>query len=331
MIKFNNLITDVPGIKVGNAHDANVRTGVTVLLPDTQVVAGVDVRGGAPGTREVSLLSPSCLAHDSFAIVLSGGSLFGLDAASGVMHWLREKKRGSIFFDACIPTVPSAILFDLRNGGDKSWADEYLYSKLGKQAADNASEIFELGNSGAGFGATAGGIKGGLGSTSQVAGNGAIVGALVATNSFGSTTMGDSARFWASDHEHNNEFGGAKAYDGPLPIKTNIPFDDAEAGANTTLGIVATDMELTKAQAQRIAMIAHDGYAKSIHPVHSPFDGDIIFVVSTGKIPMTDPSVDVTYLGLAAAECIARAATRGVYEAKSLGEVLSYKEMFNLD
>lgn len=328
MASTRNLITDVPGLKVGNAHNATVRTGVTVVLPDKPVVGAVDVRGGAPGARETDLLSPTCMSDETFALVLSGGSLFGLDAASGVMHWLRERKIGSEFLNVSIPTVPSAILFDLGNGGDKSWQDEHLYSKLGKEAASAAKVDFDLGTVGAGFGAQAGGLKGGLGSASQVAQNGAMVGALVATNSFGSVTLGESGRLWASEFEQNNEFGGAKPFEGSYPVDTKLPFENAAVGANTTLGIVATDMALTKAQAQRVAMIAHDGYAKAIHPVHTPFDGDIIFVISTGQRKMADPSVDITYLGMAAVECVARAATRGVVEATSLGDIKSYTDVW---
>ncbi|NJO35749.1 MAG: hypothetical protein HC869_24390 [Rhodospirillales bacterium] len=174
---MRNLITDVPGLRVGNAQSLKVRTGVTVVLPDKPAVGSIDVSGGAPGTRESDLLSPSCMSQHVDGIVLSGGSLYGLDAASGMMHWLRRHGYGSKFLDTTIPSVPSAIIFDLLNGGDKSWADEHLYTRLAERAADSVSLDFKLGTEGAGTGCCAGSIKGGLGSASQVAGNGAIVGA----------------------------------------------------------------------------------------------------------------------------------------------------------
>lgn len=325
---MQNLITDVPGILVGNAQDLTVRTGVTVVLPasDEGFVAAIDVRGGAPGTRESDLLDPSVLGERTDAIALAGGSLFGLDAASGLMHWLRRNGRGGRFLDTVIPSVPSAIIFDLLNEGDKSWQDERLYSDLANAAADAADGAFQLGTRGVGTGASAGNLKGGLGSASTKAQNGATVGALVVVNSFGQTVMPGSARFWAADLERNGEFGGPR--DAPaLPVETTFPEFAAEPGGNTTLAVIATDMALTKAQARRVAMIAQDGLSRAIHPVHTPFDGDVVFCLSTGKIPPTDPSVDTTILGMAAVETLARAVARGVYEATPLGPNKTYREI----
>ena len=323
---MRNLITDVPGLRVGNAQDLDVRTGVTVVLPDEPAVGSIDVGGGAPGTRESDLMSPSCMSEHVDSIVLSGGSLYGLDAASGMMHWLRRNGCGSKFLGMTVPSVPSAIIFDLLNGGDKSWSDEHLYTRLAEKAADAAAVDFKLGTEGAGTGCCAGSIKGGLGSASQMAGNGAIVGALVVANSFGEVLMPGSLRFWAADFERDGELGNQPAFDGPRPVRTDLP-GFSRPGQNTTLAVVATDMSLTKGQAQRVAMIAQDGFARAIHPVHTPFDGDVIFVISTARRPIENPSEDVTWIGMAAVECVARTTARGVYEASSLGDVTAYRSL----
>lgn len=312
---MKNLITDVEGIKVGNADDDTVKSGVTVILPDAPVIAAVDVRGGGPGTRETDALDPSCMVEHIHALVLSGGSAYGLDAASGAMDWLRSKKRGFQIGEALVPVVPSAILFDLLNGGDKNW-DTPPYRALAETACNNAARDFNLGNAGAGLGAEAGKRKGGLGSASDVCDNGAIIGALVAVNSFGNVTMPESDVFWVWPYEKNNEFGGRGPYTGSVPVPDDVQFN-LPVGTNTTLGVIATDMTLTRGQAQRIAIMAHDGFARAINPVHTPYDGDTIFVISTGKKPMLDPVVDVTQLGMNAACTMARAIARGVYEAES--------------
>jgi len=311
---LKNLITDVEGIKVGNAGDDKAKSGVTVILPDAPVTAAVDVRGGAPGTRETDALDPSCMVEQIHALVLSGGSAYGLDAASGAMDWLRKKQRGFQIGEALVPVVPSAILFDLLNGGDKNW-DTPPYRTLAETACNNAARDFVLGNSGAGLGAEAGKRKGGLGSASDVCDNGAIVGALVAVNPFGNVTIPASDVFWAWPYEKNNEFGGRGPYHGPLPVPDDVQFNLA-VGTNTTIGVIATDMTLTRGQAQRVAIMAHDGFARAINPVHTPFDGDSVFVISTGKKSMVNPVVDVTQLGMNAARTMARAIARGVYEAE---------------
>lgn len=323
---MRNLITDVPGIRVGNAQNRKVRTGVTVVLPEGGAVCAVDVRGGAPGTRETDLLDPSCMSERSDGIALAGGSLFGLDAAGGLMHWLRRKGHGGKFLDATIPSVPAAIVFDLHNEGDKSWTDERLYFDLATEAADAAGKDFAMGTEGAGTGTTAGEIKGGLGSASQKLDSGATVGALVVVNCFGQAVIPGSKRFWAADFERGGEFGGCTDLSPPAPVKTEIP-EFAEAGLNTTLAVIATDLTLTKAQAKRIAMVAQDGLARAIHPVHTPFDGDVIFCISTGKQEMEAKEVEVTLLAMAAVECLARATARGVYEATELGPYPPYRSL----
>ncbi len=325
-----NLISDVDGIQVGNAADPTIRTGATVVLPDAPVVAGVDVRGGAPGTRETAALDPSCLVEKIDAIVLSGGSVFGLDAAGGVTQWLAARDRGFPVGGFRAPIVPAAILQDLTNGGDKDWGDEPPYRRLGIQAADAAAAGFALGNAGAGFGARAGRLKGGLGSVSAVDGE-IQVGALVAANPLGEVTMADSATFWAWPFEQAGEFGGraqgvalaGRAADRELALAA-----DSRLGCHTTIGVVATNVMLDKAAARRIAIMAHDGLARAIRPVHTPLDGDTIFAVSTGQIPLAEPApLALAQLGSLAADCVARAVARAVFEAESLGDMPSYRSL----
>lgn len=191
-----NLITDVPGVMVGNAHDAAACSGVSVVLPEQAAVAAVDIRGGGTGTRELALLDPEATVEQVDAIVLSGGSAFGLDAAGGVMAWLAARGRGVQIGTAVVPIVPAAILFDLLNGGAKNWGDTPPYRALGMRAAETAGAGFDLGNAGAGYGAHAGLLKGGLGSASVVHDSGVTVGAIAAVNSLGSVVMPKSLTFW---------------------------------------------------------------------------------------------------------------------------------------
>ncbi|TQV78306.1 P1 family peptidase [Denitrobaculum tricleocarpae] len=325
----SNAITDVPGLKVGNAGDFGLRSGVTVILPDRPAVAAVDARGGGTGTRETVLLDPSATVERVDAIVLSGGSAFGLDAASGVTGWLAEQGRGFRIKEAVVPIVPAAILFDLQNGGDKDWGRMAPYHQLGKDAAAVASIDFALGNAGAGIGAAAGDLKGGLGSASVLMGTGVTVGALAAVNPVGSVVMPGTAHFWAWPFERDGEFGGSPPSPKPLTWDQNYSFPQGTAGQNTTLVAVATDAVLTKAQAQRVAVMAQDGLARAIRPVHTPLDGDVVFVLSTGRIALKDSISELATIGMLAADTVARAIARGVYEAESLGETLSYRERFS--
>jgi len=320
-----NLITDVPGLKVGQAQDDVVRTGVTVILPDDRAVAAVDVRGGGPGTRETEVLQAENLVDAVDAIVLSGGSMYGLGAGDGVAAWLGARGRGypvsSLPHLPRAPIVPAAILFDLANGGDKAWGEDPPYRRLGMEAAGNAGLDFALGVAGAGYGAKAGQLKGGTGSASIVTHDGYTVGAIAAVNSFGSVVGGDGLTFWASPFEIDGEFGGRS------PAGLAIPADDwgmaklnPGVRENTTIACVATDVALTKAQARRVAIMAQAGMAMSIRPVHTPFDGDIVFALSTGRRPLDDASDRsanqmVARIGALAADCLARAVARGVYEA----------------
>ena len=321
-----NLITDVDGLKVGNAEDDGARTGVTVVLPDTRAVCAVDVRGGGPGTRETEALDPSCLVDAVDAVVLSGGSAFGLDAASGVMSWLAGEGRGFEVAGAIVPIVPSAILFDLLNGGDKAWGAVPPYRGLGIAAAREAGREFELGNAGAGLGGTAGDMKGGLGSASAVGDDGLTVGALVAVNCVGSGLIPGTDTLWAWPFEQAGEMGGQKppVLAGDLPMAEAMPGLPAE---NTTIGVVATNARLAKGQAKRVAMMAHDGYARTIRPIHTPFDGDTIFSLALASWgPDAVDPVLLARIGSLAADCMARAVGRALWHAESLGELVSYRD-----
>lgn len=306
-----NLVTDVPGLRVGNAQDAVLRSGVTVLTADRPFTAAVHVMGGAPGTRETDLLAPDRMVQEVDALFLSGGSAFGLAAAEGVMAGLRAAGRGFAVGPARVPIVPGAILFDLLNGGQKDWT-ESPYPALGRAAFDDAAAGFALGTAGAGFGALTGRLKGGLGSASAVLPSGITVGALVAVNALGAATVGDGPHFWAAPWEEGAEFGGL----GPAPrMAQDAPLPRKRMGESTTLAIVATDAALTKAQAQRMAVAAHDGMARALAPSHTLLDGDLVFAVSTGDRTIEDPLADSFQIGHAAATCLARAIARGVFLA----------------
>lgn len=313
-----NLITDVAGLRVGNADDATLKSGVTVVLCDEPAVAGVQVLGGAPGTRETDLLEPHNIVETVNAIVLSGGSAFGLDAASGVQAALREKGIGFEVGGQCIPIVPAAILFDLINGGDKDWGRYPPYRELGYEAVQNAAQDFAIGTAGAGAGALTASLKGGLGSASTVLENGVTVGALVAANPVGSATVGESRHFWAAPFEIGQEFGGL-GYPSPLPANaTDISLkfrQQPKAGANTTIAVIATDAVLTKAAAKRLAIAAHDGFARAIWPTHTPFDGDLVFALATGRSNIAFDPDAATDLYAAAGATMARAIARAVYAA----------------
>lgn len=328
-----NLITDVAGLRIGNAEDHNVRTGVTVLIADEPFAAVADIRGGAPGTRDVEALAPVSLVDGIDAITLSGGSAFGLDAPSGVQSWLRAKQRGFQIVPGApqVPVVSGAILFDLVNGGDKAWGDEPPYRGLGRIAAENASDDFKLGNVGAGLGAVAGAYKGGLGSASAVTGDGMTIGAIVAVNSVGSPLIPGSDVFWSSPLEMSGEFGGKRLPEDFVQKEFDFPPDmkGARPRENTTIAIVATDAMLTRIELQRVAIMAADGFARALRPVHTPFDGDLVFAVTTAKSKIAEPRQrDVMRIGMIAADCLSRAIARGVYEAQTLGTFKSYKDTF---
>lgn len=323
-----NLITDVAGIRVGNAHDEKLRSGVTVLLGDEPLTAAVDIRGGGTGTRDTRALDAESLVQHVHAIALSGGSAFGLDAAGGVQRYLKERDIGFAVGTARVPIVPQAILFDLLNGGDKDWGDTTPYPALAYDACSNAAADFALGTTGAGYGATTINLKGGLGSASLVTPDGITIGALAAVNAAGSVTMGESRHFWASPFELDNEFGGAGAPAYP-PTGALKPAFKARTGESTTLGIIATDAALDRPMLKRLAIMAQTGMGRAIYPAHTPLDGDIVFAVSTGAKAAPEPVWELAELGAHAANVLARAIARGVYEAAAFDDGLpAYRDRY---
>jgi len=310
-----NLITDVAGLLVGNAEDPDLASGVTVLRAERPAVAAVDVRGGAPGTLETDLLAPENMVQHVDALVFSGGSAFGLSAATGVQMWLRERGRGFPVAGVRVPIAPGAILFDIAGG--IGWTGEPPYPSLAYRAAAGAARDFALGSAGAGAGATTCNLKGGLGSASEIAPSGFTLGALAAVNAAGSATVGDTPHFWAAPFEIGAEFGGLGPPH-PWPAEARVLRHKAGALQNTTLAIVATDAALDKSMAKRLAAAAHDGLARALYPAHTPFDGDLVFALATGARPLSDPPRELAELGAVAANCLARAIARGVYEAATL-------------
>ena len=289
-------ITDIDGIKVGQSHDAQINTGVTVILPDAPVAMAADVRGGGPGTRDTDALDPSCLVDKVHGLVLSGGSVFGLAAADGVIGYLSQKGVGLPLGPRAVPVLPSAILFDLRNGGDKDWGENAPYQSLGKKAAMAATTDMEIGRFGAGYGATAGGQLGGIGSASLMTDDGIQVGAIVAVNSFGPI---------------HSEAGGERLAHGHIEMpKLGL------IGGNTTIGAVATNLDLDKASCKRLAMMAQDGFARAIRPIHTPFDGDTMFALATGAMAAPEPLAStLATVGTLAADCVVEAIRKAVRAA----------------
>jgi L-aminopeptidase/D-esterase-like protein len=312
-----NLITDVRGLRVGNATDRRLKSGTTVVICDSPAVASAQVLGGAPGTRETDLLEPQNSVQAVDAVFLSGGSAFGLDAGSGVQAALREDGRGFAVGPVRVPIVPGAILFDLLNGGDKNWGRYSPYREFGYDAARLAALDFALGSEGAGAGALTAGLKGGLGSASAVVAD-FTLGALVAVNPLGSVTFGASRHFRAAPHEIGDEFGGfglpAVLPEGAADVTTKLDLR-GEPEANTTIAVIATDAVLTKAECKRLAIAAHDGFARAIWPSHTPMDGDIVFALSTGAGGRAPDGTAFMRLCAAASAVMARAIARGVYFA----------------
>ncbi|MDP6564596.1 MAG: P1 family peptidase [Alphaproteobacteria bacterium] len=321
-----NLITDVDGITVGNAEDPRAITGVTVVLPEEGAMAGVDVRGAAPGTRETDLLDPSCMVDRIDAVCLSGGSVHGLQAGDAVVAWLTARDRGFALGPWRLPIVPGAIIFDLNCGGDKDWGEEPPYRRLARQACDVAGTDFALGNAGAGMGACAGRLKGGLGSASAVGDDGLQVAALAVANPVGATVMPGGGTFWAWALEQDGELGGQLPPTRPAGGEGEIPVE-SRIGGNTTLAVVATNATLDNAQARRLATMAHDGMARAIRPVHTPFDGDTIFALSTARRPLPEPAgMAIARIGSLAADCLSRAIARAVFEAEAIPGFPAYRE-----
>lgn len=321
MTPKRNHIADVAGLRVAHAHDAAIASGVSLALVAQPNVAAVSVRGGAPGSRDTALLDPEMSVQGVDAVVLSGGSAYGLDAAGGVMAALRDHRIGFTVGATVVPIVVQAITFDLLNGGDKNWGRRAPYWDMGLAAADAAlmADISDdrLGTVGGGYGATTPNLKGGFGAASAVTSGGFTVGAMVVVNAVGSAVIGDGPHFWSAAVEHQGEFGGLgmpsriAASDLRMRIKGGGP-------PSTTIALVATDAVMTKAEAKRVAIMADDGLARAIRPAHAPMDGDTVFAVATCRKPMRAGAYDLTEIGLTAADCLARAIARGVYEATAL-------------
>ncbi len=331
---MNNLLTDIEGVRVGHVDDRDLASGVTAIIFDEPAVASMDARGGGPGTRDTTLLEPGYTVEAIHGITLSGGSAFGLDAGGGAMSWLAEQGRGFPMGNVRVPIAPGAVIFDLLNGGNKNWGRFSPYRDFGYAAAAAASDgAFALGSVGAGLGATTANLKGGVGSASAVTSSGVKVAALAVANAAGSVVIGDGPWFWAAPFELNGEFGGRGQ---PPAFTADMHAPRLKGGRratplqNTTLAVVVTDAQLTKPGARRLAVVAQGGLARAINPVHAPLDGDVVFAAATGKKPL-DGHVEMTELGMLAANVVARAIARGVYEATALpfpGSVPSWKDQF---
>jgi L-aminopeptidase/D-esterase-like protein len=317
----SNGLTDVGGILVGHYTDIQAVSGVTVVACPQGAVAGVDVRGAAPGTRETDLMAPHNLIEKAQAVVLSGGSVFGLSAADGVTRWLAGEGYGFPLDQGyVVPIVPAAVLYDLGRGADFT---PPINADWGRRACEDAGNSpVQTGNVGAGTGAFSYSIKGGLGSASLILDAGVTVAALVAVNSVGSVINPDSGRPWEIGLEVDGEFGdqGRRAVRLPAPPAP-------EPVKNTTIGVIATEAALTVAQAQKVAQMAHDGMARAIRPAHTMFDGDTIFCLATGKkelpakqgIFISPRALSLNELGDAAANCMTRAIIHAILNAGSLG------------
>lgn len=318
-----NHFSGLSGLRIGHAHDSTVKTGVTVILPDAPALCAVDVRGGGPGTRETDTLTFGGLIDRVHGITLSGGSVYGLAAADGVCAWLGAQRIGYQPGPAPIPVspiVPSAILFDNANGGDKAWGTEPPFRALGVAACEAAGTKFSEGKTGAGYGATAGLYPGGLGAASERVGD-ITVSAIIAANPVGSPYMPGTDCPWAWAYEVGGEFGGVRPQEGYAftpPQDTKLAFLKAaqnQKGQSTVIGAVVTDAALSQAQLKRLAIMAQDGIALAVQPSHTPLDGDTIFALSVGEAVCESPA-DLAELGAAAARVTARALMRGVYFAK---------------
>lgn len=329
----SNSLSDVAGLSIGCAEDENTLTGVTVIVPDARAVCAVDVRGGGPGTRETDALAPENLVDAIDALVLSGGSVYGLAAADGVAAAMGAEGRGFALIDLPgvprSPVIPAAILYDLANGGSKTWGDAPPYNALGRRAYAARGKNVPLGNAGAGIGAVAGALKGGQGSASIVTQDGFTVAALACVNSWGSTTIPNQRAFWAHAFEIDGEFGAV------APAAQSFDAEDwggakfnPQPRANTTIACVATDAALTPAEGKRIAQMASAGVARAIRPVFAPFDGDVVFALSTGQREMPEPrALTIARLGALAADCLTRAIARGVYSAQSVGVHRAWRDV----
>jgi L-aminopeptidase/D-esterase-like protein len=317
-----NSIKDVQGIQVGNYTDTEILSGTTVIIPEESTIAGVDIRGGAPGTRETALLDPINLIQKVDAITLSGGSAFGLSTASGVMKYLEEQGRGHETLKGDkIPIVPAAIIFDLYRGRKHG----KLSSQAGYDACLNLGKNLQQGNYGAGTGAIGGRIKGGLGTASEVLENGIVVGALAVVNCAGYAADPIEGGFFARYLELDCEYKGLKK----LHINaTRIPMKKS-SGNNTLLGVIATNLELSKTEATKVAQMTQDGIARAIRPAHTMYDGDTVFTLTTSKTKQDGPRGSVVSLiGSTAADVLSRSIIHAIIEAKTVYNIRCYRDIF---
>ncbi len=318
----DDTITAIKGLRVGHWTDAEAATGCTVVLCPEGAVASADVRGGAPGTRETDLLRPGSLVERVHAVLLTGGSAFGLDAATGVMRWLEERGRGFPVPTGFVPIVVSAVLIDLSLGR----ADVRPDAAAGYAACEAASEAPPAeGSVGAGTGATVAkammaerALKGGIGSARETTTDGVSVGALIAVNSFGEVVDPDSGRTVAGPRGEDGRFADTLDL-----IRSRPPLSPFATGPNSTIGVVATDAALSKSDCYRLAVMAQTGLTRAIRPAHTPVDGDTIFALATGA---TDSPADVMQLGSLAARAVERAILRAVTQAKGLAGIPSAAE-----
>lgn len=336
----NNLIIDVDGLRCGHATDEHVRSGVSVILPDETAVAACEISGGAPGVFGHDVLAPQNIVEGVDGLFLSGGSVYGLSAGAGMVDWLGARGKGFSFGELDgVPTAPivcGAILFDLNNGGDKDWSvkkQRAPYYDLAQAACQNASkDSFALGNVGAGLGAVAGSVKGGLGSASFVTADGFQCGALVSVNSFGSVINPANGQLWAHPFALGDEMGAGNT----SPSAATELFAESKINprprTNTVIAICATNAVLNKGEAKRLAVMAQDGIVRSCRPSHTLFDGDSVFVIGTGKqgIAPEMRALTLTHLGGVLADCLTRAIGRAVWEAKSAHQSVSYRDAFSL-
>ncbi|WP_338596772.1 P1 family peptidase [Clostridium baratii] len=317
-IKF----TDIDNIKLGHAQNEKGLTGCSVIICEDGATGGVDVRGGAPGTRETDLLDPSEMIEKIHAIVLSGGSAYGLEASTGVMEYLEEHNVGFDVSVCKVPIVCSAVLFDLAFGDFKVRPDK----KMGYEACINSETYNDdvNGNIGAGFGATVGKIlgpstsmKGGLG-TFAVEINGLQVGAIVAVNCLGDVVDPSNSNILAGAlNKKNNEFLNSESI-----LLSNIKSPKEPFKGNTTIGLIVTNGKFSKAQAKKIASMAHNGFARTMRPAHTMFDGDTIFTMATNKV-----DADVTTVGMIAANVMEKAVIRAIKEAKTLNGIIAFDDL----
>ncbi len=319
---MQNLLTDIPGLSVGHATDLALGSGVTAVIFDEPRIASVSVLGGAPGSRDTTMLEPEMGVARVDAIVLSGGSCFGLDAAGGVQAWLREHGRGTLIGNVPIPIVPQAIVFDLRNGGNKDWGRFSPYREMGYAAAEAARAApFALGTVGGGTGATTPLVKGGIGSASGVTPDGFRVAAIAVTNAVGNPLIGAGPHFWAAPFEQKAEFGGLGWPAAPLPPDALLPrlkgLPEPSPEGGTTIGLVVTDAPLTKPQAKRLAIAAQDGVVRAVLSAHLPFVCDTMVAAATGEGAPVDIH-GLTLLCHTVTMVMARAVARGVFEGTAL-------------